>query len=122
MPDHGRDVSFGYFLPNVDDPLLRHRRAGRTTRPGLHQGARPSLPALLRRHVVAARHDRRAITLRVSVFPDVANLPLRSPALNAKAAATIDRLSGGRFELGLGARSGTRSKPWAAPIGVRESR
>src|SRR3954465_2290688 len=44
-----------------------------------------------------------ARTSRIRFFPDVANLPLRPPAVMAKAAATIDRLSGGRFELGLGA-------------------
>src|SRR5256885_12572602 len=44
-----------------------------------------------------------ARTERVRFFPDVANLPLRPPAVMAKAAATIDLLSGGRFELGLGA-------------------
>ena len=42
-------------------------------------------------------------TKRVRLFPDVANLPLRAPALLAKAAASLDRLSGGRVELGLGA-------------------
>ena len=42
-------------------------------------------------------------TQHVRLFPDVANLPLRHPAMLAKAAATIDVLSGGRFELGLGA-------------------
>jgi alkanesulfonate monooxygenase SsuD/methylene tetrahydromethanopterin reductase-like flavin-dependent oxidoreductase (luciferase family) len=42
-------------------------------------------------------------TKRLSLFPDVANMQLRPPALVAKAAATIDILSGGRFELGLGA-------------------
>jgi alkanesulfonate monooxygenase SsuD/methylene tetrahydromethanopterin reductase-like flavin-dependent oxidoreductase (luciferase family) len=42
-------------------------------------------------------------TERIRLFPDVANLPLRPPALMAKAAASVDRLSGGRFELGLGA-------------------
>jgi alkanesulfonate monooxygenase SsuD/methylene tetrahydromethanopterin reductase-like flavin-dependent oxidoreductase (luciferase family) len=42
-------------------------------------------------------------TERVRLFPAVANLPLRNPAMLAKEAATIDLLSGGRFELGLGA-------------------
>ncbi len=44
-----------------------------------------------------------ADTERLTVFPDVANLPLRPPAVLAKTAATLDLLSGGRFELGLGA-------------------
>jgi alkanesulfonate monooxygenase SsuD/methylene tetrahydromethanopterin reductase-like flavin-dependent oxidoreductase (luciferase family) len=42
-------------------------------------------------------------TERVHIFPNVANLPLRPPAMLAKAAATLDVLSGGRLELGLGA-------------------
>src|SRR3954447_21236311 len=42
-------------------------------------------------------------TKRISFFTDVANLPLRPPAVMAKAAASLDVLSGGRFELGLGA-------------------
>jgi alkanesulfonate monooxygenase SsuD/methylene tetrahydromethanopterin reductase-like flavin-dependent oxidoreductase (luciferase family) len=42
-------------------------------------------------------------TQQITLFPDVANLPLRPPAMLAKAAATLDILSGGRVELGLGA-------------------
>src|SRR5689334_21146823 len=42
-------------------------------------------------------------TERITVFPDVANMQLHPPALLAKEAATIDILSAGRFELGLGA-------------------
>ncbi len=44
-----------------------------------------------------------AETSRISFFTDVANLPLRGPAMIAKALASMDVLSGGRVELGLGA-------------------
>src|SRR4051812_14988355 len=49
-----------------------------------------------------------AETKRISFFTDVANLPLRPPAMMAKAAASLDVLSGGRFELGLGAGANWR--------------
>src|SRR2546429_8984446 len=41
-------------------------------------------------------------TRSVHLFPNVANLALRPPVMLAKQAATIDAISGGRFELGLG--------------------
>lgn len=44
-----------------------------------------------------------ARTERVRFVPDVLNLPLRLPSVVAKAAASLDLLSGGRVELGLGA-------------------
>jgi alkanesulfonate monooxygenase SsuD/methylene tetrahydromethanopterin reductase-like flavin-dependent oxidoreductase (luciferase family) len=47
--------------------------------------------------------DLLARTERIRIFPDVANLPLRGAAMLAKSAASMDVMSGGRFELGLGA-------------------
>jgi alkanesulfonate monooxygenase SsuD/methylene tetrahydromethanopterin reductase-like flavin-dependent oxidoreductase (luciferase family) len=44
-----------------------------------------------------------ARTSRLTLFPDVASLPFRPPTLLAKTAASFDLMSGGRFELGIGA-------------------
>lgn len=44
-----------------------------------------------------------AKTTRVRFFLTVANLPLRPPAMLAKAAASLDVISSGRVEMGLGA-------------------
>jgi alkanesulfonate monooxygenase SsuD/methylene tetrahydromethanopterin reductase-like flavin-dependent oxidoreductase (luciferase family) len=44
-----------------------------------------------------------AETRRISFFTDVANLPLRGAPMIAKVFASMDFLSGGRVELGLGA-------------------
>ena len=47
--------------------------------------------------------DLLARTHRLRFFPDVTSLAMRDPAMIAKAAASMDIMSGGRFELGLGA-------------------
>jgi alkanesulfonate monooxygenase SsuD/methylene tetrahydromethanopterin reductase-like flavin-dependent oxidoreductase (luciferase family) len=47
--------------------------------------------------------DLLARTERLRFFPDVASLPMRPPAMIAKVAASLDVMSRGRFELGLGA-------------------
>jgi alkanesulfonate monooxygenase SsuD/methylene tetrahydromethanopterin reductase-like flavin-dependent oxidoreductase (luciferase family) len=44
-----------------------------------------------------------ALTERIRLVPDVVNLPLRLPSVLAKSAASLDLLSGGRVELGIGA-------------------
>jgi alkanesulfonate monooxygenase SsuD/methylene tetrahydromethanopterin reductase-like flavin-dependent oxidoreductase (luciferase family) len=98
-------VEFGIFpVPNAEQAgeLLEHVLAAE--RAGLdlvgiqdHPYQRRFLDTWSLIPFLAAR------TERIRFFPDVANLPLRPPAVMAKAAATIDLLSGGRFELGLGA-------------------
>jgi alkanesulfonate monooxygenase SsuD/methylene tetrahydromethanopterin reductase-like flavin-dependent oxidoreductase (luciferase family) len=96
-------VSFGYFLvPSASDPLIE--TAKRVERLGLEYVAIQDHP-YQRRYVDtwALMAMIAATTTTLRIFPDVANLPLRPPAVMAKAAATIDLLSGGRFELGLGA-------------------
>ena len=103
MADYGRAIKFGYFLiPNADAPLISV--AQEVERLGLDYVAVQDHP-YQRRFVDtwALLSMIAATTSRIGLFPDVANLPLRSPAMMAKAAATIDLLSGGRFELGLGA-------------------
>ena len=105
MSDYGRRLLFGVFpepaADRVDEILSLAAVADRT---GLdligiqdHPYQRRYLDTWTVMATVLAR------TERVTVFPDVANLPLRPPAMMAKAAASLDVISGGRFELGLGA-------------------
>jgi alkanesulfonate monooxygenase SsuD/methylene tetrahydromethanopterin reductase-like flavin-dependent oxidoreductase (luciferase family) len=103
VPDYGRDMTFGYFLiPNAADPLLETAREIEAR--GLDWIGIQDHP--YQRRFVDTWSLLGAIagtTTRVGLFPDVANLPLRPPAMMAKAAASLDVLSEGRFELGLGA-------------------
>ena len=43
-----------------------------------------------------------AATSRVKLAPNVLNIPLRQPAVVARSVASLDILSGGRIELGIG--------------------
>ena len=103
VPDYGRELTFGYFLiPNAADPLLDAAREIEAR--GLdwigvqdHPYQRRFVDTWTLLGAIAAA------TARVGFFPDVANLPLRPPAVMAKAAASLDVLSGGRFEFALGA-------------------
>src|ERR671918_1286512 len=102
MPN-GHNIKFGYFLiPNADAPLLSI--AQEAERLGLdyiavqdHPYQRRFVDTWTLLSMIAAT------TSRIGLFPDVANLPLRPPAVLAKSAASLDVLSSGRFELGLGA-------------------
>ncbi|WP_285731323.1 LLM class flavin-dependent oxidoreductase [Nocardiopsis sp. ATB16-24] len=105
--DYGRDVTFGVFAsPDAGADSLQDLWAqlSAAENGGLefvgiqdHPYQRRYLDTWSLMATVLAR------TERLRVFPDVANLPLRSPAIIAKSAASLDVLSGGRFELGLGA-------------------
>jgi alkanesulfonate monooxygenase SsuD/methylene tetrahydromethanopterin reductase-like flavin-dependent oxidoreductase (luciferase family) len=103
--DYGHPLDFGYFLtPDAGDPVGVLETARLLDRLGYdlvgvqdhpyqprHLDTSSLLSAIL------------AQTEGLRVFADVGNLPLRPPAVLAKAAATLDLLSGGRFELGIGA-------------------
>ena len=58
-------------------------------------------------------------TERVQLAANVLNLPLRDPAVLARAAVSLDLLSGGRLALGLGAGQAQLWDDWAA-LGVNK--
>jgi alkanesulfonate monooxygenase SsuD/methylene tetrahydromethanopterin reductase-like flavin-dependent oxidoreductase (luciferase family) len=103
--DYGHPLEFGYFLtPDAGDPggVLETAR--------LLDGLGYDLIGVQDHPYQPRFFDTSSLlsailaqTATVRVFADVANLPLRPPAVLAKAAATLDLLSGGRFELGIGA-------------------
>jgi hypothetical protein len=105
MADYGHELTFGTFLtPQNQRPEQVVALARRTEDVGLDLVTfqdHPYQPGFLDTWTlltwVAAQ------TSRVKVSGNVLNLPLRQPAVLARAAASLDLLSGGRFELGLGA-------------------
>ena len=102
---YGRPLEFGLSLVPTSADLAVHRQvAARADELELDLGGIQDHPYQWRfLDTWALIGDLLARTERVRLFPDVANLPLRPPAMLAKQAATLDVLSGGRFELGLGA-------------------
>jgi alkanesulfonate monooxygenase SsuD/methylene tetrahydromethanopterin reductase-like flavin-dependent oxidoreductase (luciferase family) len=115
MTDYGRDLEFGVSVePLADPPEWAARVARAADRAGLdlvgiqdHPYQRRFLDTWTLISTLVP------VTERVSFFPDVANLPLRPPAMLAKAAASLDVLSGGRIEMGLGAGAF-----WDAVVGM----
>lgn len=105
MPDYGHELAFGSFLtPSAADPDHVVRLAVLSEQVGLDLVTfqdHPYQPSFLDTWTllsfVAAR------TERVRLSANVVNLPLRPPAVLARSVASLDLLSGGRAELGLGA-------------------
>jgi alkanesulfonate monooxygenase SsuD/methylene tetrahydromethanopterin reductase-like flavin-dependent oxidoreductase (luciferase family) len=105
LTDYGHDLWFGAFVtPLAERPGDVVALARLAERAGLDLVTfqdHPYLAKFLDTWTLAAWVA--AQTERVLVAPNVLNLPLRPPAVTARAAASLDRLSGGRVELGLGA-------------------
>lgn len=132
MTDYGHDLEFGVILtPNAADPARVLELALLADTAGLDLLAVPDHPyqpgALEAWTLLTAIGTG---TSRIRVLPDVANLPLRPPAVLARAAATLDLLTGGRVELGLGAGGypdaiagdgGTRHAPGESLDALREA-
>ncbi|MGC5163967.1 LLM class flavin-dependent oxidoreductase [Rhodococcus sp. DT1] len=121
MPDYRQSLEFGSFLtPSAGDPAWVVDLALVSERAGLdlvtiqdHPYQSRFLDTWTLLSWIAAR------TTTVTVAPNVANLPLRGPVILARSAASLDRLSGGRVELGLG--SGAFWDAVAANGGPRRS-
>ncbi|MBW9206687.1 LLM class flavin-dependent oxidoreductase [Mumia sp. zg.B17] len=105
MTDYGHELLFGTFVtPRSRDPHHVLELAVTADRAGLDLVTfqdHPYQPALLDTWTLLAYAAAR--TEHVHLSGNVLNLPLRPPAVLARAAASLDILSGGRFELGLGA-------------------
>ncbi len=132
MADYGRKLEFGASVePLADPPDWAARVAIAADRAGLdllgiqdHPYQRRFLDTWTLISTLVP------VTERIRFFPDVANLPLRPPAVLAKAAASLDVLSGGRVEMGLGAggfwdaiqaMGGPRRSPGEAVRSVEEA-
>jgi alkanesulfonate monooxygenase SsuD/methylene tetrahydromethanopterin reductase-like flavin-dependent oxidoreductase (luciferase family) len=132
MPDYGRTLEFGASVaPLADPPDLAARVAVAADRAGLdllgiqdHPYQRRFLDTWTLISTLVP------LTERIRFFLDVACLPLRPPAVLAKAAASLDVLSGGRVEMGLGAGAfwdaivamgGPRRSPGEAVRSVEEA-
>ena len=104
MPDYGQELAFGTFLtPQSQRPADVVALAQLTERVGFELVSlqdHPYQPKLLDAWTALTWVAAQTRTLKIA--PNVLNLPLRQPAVVARAAASLDLLSGGRVELGLG--------------------
>ena len=105
MTDYGHDLLFGTFVtPTAQNAPHVLDLAGRADRAGLDLVTfqdHPYQPSFLDTWTLLSYVAARTEQIRLS--GNVLSLPLRPPAVLGRAAATLDVLSGGRFELGIGA-------------------
>ena len=105
MSDYGHDLLFGTFVtPSARTPQRVVDLAVTADRAGLDLVTfqdHPYQPALLDAWTLISYAAAR--TERIHLAGNVLSLPLRPPATLARAVASLDRLTGGRIELGLGA-------------------
>lgn len=103
--DYGHDLHFGVFLSpdaeRYDDVVTAALEADVLGLDSVSVQDHPYQPAHLDTWTLLTHLAAR--TERLTLFSNVANLPLRPPAVLARSVATLDLLSGGRVELGLGA-------------------
>ncbi|WP_134325048.1 LLM class flavin-dependent oxidoreductase [Cumulibacter soli] len=105
MTDYGHELLFGTFVtPTADNPRQALDLAMAADTAGLdlvtfqdHPYQSSFLDTWTLMSYVAAR------TERIRIAGNVLSLPLRPPAVLARAVASLDILSGGRVNLGLGA-------------------
>ncbi len=104
MQDYRLPLTFGTFItPRAQPPQHAVELAQVTERSGLDLVTfqdHPYQPAFLDTWTLLSYVA--AATERVHLAANVTNLPLRPPAVLARAAASLDLLSGGRVALGLG--------------------
>jgi alkanesulfonate monooxygenase SsuD/methylene tetrahydromethanopterin reductase-like flavin-dependent oxidoreductase (luciferase family) len=105
MTDYGHDLLFGLFVtPSAQRAQHALDLAVTADRTGLDLVTfqdHPYQPAFLDAWTLLTYAAAR--TERVRFSGNVLSLPLRPPAVLARASASLDVLSGGRFELGIGA-------------------
>lgn len=105
MTDYGHDLWFGSFVtPTAHPPEAPVELAVTSERAGLDLVSfqdHPYQPAFQDTWTLMTYAAAR--TERIRLSGNVMCLPLRPPAVLARAAASLDRLSRGRVELGLGA-------------------
>ena len=105
MTDYGHELLFGSFItPTAQRPERVVALAQLSEQVGLDLATfqdHPYQPRFLDTWTLLSYLA--AVTTRIRLTANVLNLPLRQPVVIARSAASVDLLSGGRVELGLGA-------------------